>query len=134
MQTKPPSVEAIAISTAISFFERAGYRVSHISHGRVPEHAGLDLLIDLSGETQTIEVKGTSNEWQIPDLYSSEVTDGKLVADYLVLVYIKDQKPISLCKIPRDEFKADEFAMKLSYRISSKVKKSMRLEKYLQRL
>lgn len=127
-------VEKIAIASALEFFKNRGYRVHQVSASRAPEHAGCDLVIERNGERQTIEVKGTSNEWKIPDLYGSEVRNGMLTADQLLLVYVVNDQASTFCLIPRDEIKPDEFRERRGYRIVEAVKSSARLYRYVQPL
>ena len=128
------SVEKIAIAAAIDFFRLRGYEVKAVSASRQPEYAGCDLFVEKEGSGQTIEVKGTSNEWKIPDLYASEVSNGRLTADNLLLVHVVEGDAKTFCLIPRDEFKPEEFRERRGYRISESVKNSARLSRHLQPL
>jgi hypothetical protein len=128
------SVEKIAIASAIEFFTNRGCKVTPVSASRQPEHAGFDLLVEKDGTQQTIEVKGTSNEWKIPDLYGSEVRDGRLTADQLLLVYVSDDEAKTFCLIPRDEIKPEEFRERRGYRIVESVKNSKRLSTHVRPL
>ena len=128
------SVEKIAIASAFEFFANRGCKVTPVSSSRDPAHAGFDFIVEKDGECKTVEVKGTSNEWKIPDLYGSEVRDGVLTADQLLLVYVLDKQARSFCLIPRDELKPEEFRERRGYRIVEAVKNHDRLAKHVQPL
>ncbi|MFT3800814.1 MAG: DUF3883 domain-containing protein [Burkholderiaceae bacterium] len=128
------SVEKIAIAAAFEFFRNRGYEVTVVSASRQPEHSGCDLVIKRSGATETVEVKGTSNEWKIPDLYDTEVRNGQLTADKLLLVYIVDGEPRTFCEIPKDEIKPEEFRERRGFRIVEGVKNANRLSRHLKPL
>ena len=125
-------VENLAINAALTHFaQKPGWSVQHVS-GK-PGHSGYDLFAtDQRGKHVRIEVKGSSHEWQIPDLYSSEVdpSTGLLVADLLCLVYCVAGVAKSLTAIPREEIRPDELWRKATYYISGKVKKASRIGKY----
>ena len=128
------SVERIAIAAAVTFFQNRDYEVHLVSHSRQSTHAGCDLVIVKGKSSETIEVKGTSNEWKIPDLYHTEVRDGKLTADYLLLVYIRNEQAATFLMIPRDAIQPHEFQERRGYRVAEAVKQKARLEEYLQEL
>ena len=125
-------VENLAINAALTHFgQKPGWSVQHVSGKE--GHRGYDLFAtDQCGKPVRIEVKGCSNEWQIPDLFSSEVdsSTGLLVADLLCLVYCVAGVAKSLTAIPRAEIRPNELRPKAGYRISGKVKKASRQGKY----
>ena len=127
------SVETDAISLSCRYFSTQGYQVEDVSRNR--EHRGYDLVISKGNERATIEVKGCTREWQIPDLYVTEFDKEKrLVADFLCVVYLlRKQKPF-VCLVPRDAISPDLVSKKQGYRISSRFKKRAVLEQYVKPL
>jgi hypothetical protein len=71
----PNIVECKAIDTVTAHLQRQGYEVTNVSKGkrRDSEHRGYDLVAKKPGEGQvTIEVKGCTRPWGIPDPYGTE--------------------------------------------------------------
>lgn len=123
-------VELKAIRLAHAHFTAQGYTVEDVSRDR--KHIGYDFLIERNGARETVEVKGCSRAWQIPDLFATEVHDGRLVADKLCVVYLIPENPVTICVIPRDVIAANHFREKRGYRISGTFKKEAHLGPYLE--
>lgn len=123
-------VELRAIRIARSHFEALGFAVEDVTKDR--RHRGYDFLLREGTTTETVEVKGCTRDWHIPDLFSSEVVDGQLVADKLCVIYFIDALPPKVCVIPRDAIPREYFKEKRGYRISSKLKKESHLGRYVQ--
>ncbi len=131
MPPNPNSVENQAIDFAISHFKKQGYSVEIVSGKR--GHGGYDLTVSKEGQLLKVEVKGCSREWQIPDLYGTEVgSDGQLVADFLAVVYLLSGVDSYICVVPRSDMPPEKFKQKLGYRIHSSLKKESFLGKYRQ--
>jgi hypothetical protein len=95
-------VECDAIDYVIAYYTRQGYTVTNTTRAR-GQHKGYDLVIAKDAVKVTVEVKGCSRPYGIPDPYFSEFDpDTKLlVADLLCVVYFwPNQKP-ELAIIPR---------------------------------
>ena len=122
-------VELEAIKLAKDYFESEGYGVDDVSRKR--GHNGYDFIITRDRERQTVEVKGCSREWQIPDLFGTEFDESKrLIADLLCVIYLCDSTNPSVCIIPREAIPPDHVVRKTGYRISGKFKRRDVLEKY----
>lgn len=133
----PNPTEEKAIQVATQYLQKQGYEVTNVSRGkrRNSEHNGYDLVAQNAGKSLVkIEVKGCTRPWGIPDPYETEFKDGRLVADFLYVVYfLKDEAP-KLCIIPRDAFQPEHIKQKIGYRISSHFKNKKSLAQYLQKL
>lgn len=116
----------------MQYFKNEGNKVTDVSRSR--NHNGYDLVVSNSKEQYTVEVKGCTQEWQIPDLFYTEVdqSSGLLVADFILIVYFLKGKTPFICKVPREAFSPDCFTLKKGYRINSKVKKANFLSQYVQ--
>jgi len=130
----PNPTEEKAIELAIQYLQKQGYEVRNVAKGkrRNSEHNGYDLVAQKAGEPAIkIEVKGCTRPWGIPDPYETEFKEGRLVADFLYVVYfLKDEAP-KLCIIPRDAFKSEHLTTKTTYRISSRFENRTSLSRYL---
>lgn len=122
-------IEIRAISLSKRYFTEQGYNVEDVSRKR--GHNGYDFLITRKGKKLKIEVKGCSRKWQIPDLFSAEFDQDKiLIADFLCIVYFIESEKPSICVIPRKAIPPGDVIPKMGYRISSRFKKKSVLEKY----
>jgi Protein NO VEIN, C-terminal len=133
----PNPTEDKAIQIATQYLQKQGYEVTNVSKGKRPnsEHKGYDLVAQKPGEAPiTIEVKGCTKPWGIPDPYETEFKDGRLVADFLYVVYLLKDEPAQICAIPRDAFNPEYLTQKITYRISSRFKNKKSLQPYLQSL
>jgi hypothetical protein len=133
----PNITEEKAIEVATQYLQKQGYEVTNVSKSkrRNSQHKGYDLVAQKPGQQPiTIEVKGCTRPWGIPDPYETEFKEGRLVADFLYVVYLIDREPAQLCAIPRDAFKPEHIKLKAAYRISSRFKNKSSLESYLQKL
>jgi len=127
------SVEKLAINLARLYFESEGFDVDDVSRKR--GHNGYDFLIRSGDGQLTVEVKGCSRMWHIPDLYETEFDAGRrLVADFICVVYFIDGCEPQICVVPRDGIPPEVVKPKSGYRISSSFKKQQVLEKYLRPL
>jgi hypothetical protein len=131
----PNLVQEQAISAVEDYLERKDYTVEDIRHSKQkePQHRGYTLVASKAGGSPiTINVKGTTKMWGIPDVYVTEFDDDRrLVADYLYVVFIlKNQSP-RICAIPRDALKSDDIVEKHNYRFKGRIKKQETLERYL---
>lgn len=123
------SVELQAMELAKRYFAAQGYDVEDVSRKR--GHNGYDLVITSNDEILTVEVKGCSREWHIPDPFCTEFDDDKrLVADKLCVIYLLEGCPPSVCLIPRDAIPPEHVKPKHGYRIGSAFKKKAILEQY----
>ena len=108
-------VEIRAIELAKQYYANQGYLVDDVSNTR--GHNGYDFVVKRSDKRTTVEVKGCTREWQIPDLFHTEVDEKRrLVADYLLVVYMIDGRVPFVCEIPRSVFQPESFSEKRSYR------------------
>lgn len=133
----PNTVEDNAMEFTINHLREKGFEVQNVSRGKRKnsEHKGYDLIAQRPGEAKiTIEVKGCSILWGIPDPYETEFNEGRLVADFLYVVYLVPGSQPQLCAIPRDALKPEDVVPKSGYRISGRLKKKSVLEKFLQPL
>lgn len=122
-------IEQLAIDLATKYFTGQGYSVQNVSRTR--GHNGYDFIVSRGSERLTIEVKGCSREWQIPDLYVTEFdANRRLVADILCVVYFIDSTPPSICLIPRAAIPPELVVPKMGYKISSKFKKREVLQRW----
>lgn len=123
------SVELDAIRVATAMFADDGYTAEDVSRKR--GHNGYDLLLERGGTTVTVEVKGCTRPWQIPDPYVTEFdADKRLVADYLCVVYLMDPDHPAACVIPRDAIPPKMVLPKRGYRISGSFKTERSLRPY----
>lgn len=121
-------IEVKAIEVAKRYHKRKGFEVSDVS--RAKGHNGYDLLLKKGRRTIRMEVKGCSRQWQIPDLFGTEVVAGSLVADQLCVVYFPRGADPTICIIPRRVFAPTDFQRKTTYRINSRKKKETVLGEY----
>ena len=118
-----------AIGLAKAHFAGDRFVVEDVSRKR--GHNGYDLIISRGSERRTVEVKGCSREWQIPDLFSTEFDESRvLIADLLCVVYLFDRSNPSICVIPREAIPPEYVVPKMGFRISGKFKRRDVLEKY----
>lgn len=124
-------VELRAIALARRYFQQEGYSVQDVSRKR--GHNGYDFLIEKSGKTLKVEVKGATRRWGIPDPYNTEFDEQRrLVADLLCVVYFIPAESPKLCLIPRDAISPEYVSVRTGFRISSRFKNQKNLEQYLQ--
>ncbi len=126
-------IELRAIRFAEAFYEHLGWKVLNVSKVR-GSHAGYDLLLEQNSERLTVEVKGCSSLYQIPDLYETEIDreTKRLAADELCVVYwLADDHPPQLARIPREALEPEYITPKLGYRISGRFKNERSLEKFM---
>lgn len=126
------SVEIEAMVLATRLFEGDGYVVQDVSRKR--GYNGYDLLLTRDGGTATVEVKGCTRAWHIPDSFATEFKNKRLVADFLCVVYLMDRDYPWACVIPRDAIPPEVITPKYGYRISSKFKKRGVLEVFRREL
>jgi|HubBroStandDraft_5_1064220.scaffolds.fasta_scaffold62954_2 hypothetical protein len=128
------SVENRAIVAVTTYLEAQGYVVENVSKNKKgnPKYHGLDLVARKPGEEITIEVKGTTKEWGIPDPYGTEFHTETLalIADFLYVAYLPIDGPSYLYVIPREAIKPEHLEKKTGYRIKKRFKNQKTLEPY----
>jgi hypothetical protein len=123
-------VEHAAVALATGYLERLGYAVRNVS--RVRGHNGYDLLASRADKRLTVEVKGCTRPWGIPDPYVTEFdASRRLVADYLYVVYFLDGNPPRLCTIPRDAIDPSMIVPKQGWKIRSTFKNAKVMARYM---
>jgi hypothetical protein len=124
------NIQGRAMAIAIKQLESGGFAVQDVSRDR--SHKGYDLVARKADAVIRIEVKGCSVMWGIPDPYETEFdADRKLVADYLYVVYLLDDREPQLCVIPRDAIGPEHVTVRIGYRISGKFKNERALKQFL---
>ena len=124
--------ENFAVKHAVSHYEGLGWHVNHVSR-LGGEHKGYDLFLDRGAERRTVEVKGCTDMYGIPDLYGNEIdkTTNQLIADEICIVYHRPQAvkpPIAI--IPRGSIPSEFIVPKPGYRISSRFKKAHYMDQF----
>ena len=125
-------IELRAMKFAEDYYEKLGWKVVNVARVR-GDHAGYDLFLEKDSQKLTVEVKGCSRAFNIPDLYATEIdsTTRRLIADELCVVYyLRDGRPPHIARIPRDAINPSMFA-KLGYRISGRFKNEQSIRPYL---
>lgn len=81
----------------------------------------------------TIEVKGATREWGIPDPYWTEFDDQRrLFADFLYVVYFLPTRTSPLlCAIPRNAIDSSYVSPRQGYRISGKFKNARMMQRFV---
>lgn len=117
------NVECDAIDFVIAYYTPRGFTVTNVARAR-GEHKGYDLVIAKDGATSTVEVKGCSRPYRIPDPYYSEFDPEtkRLIADLLCVVYFWPERSPELAIIPRDEIPPELVHPKVTYRISGNLR------------
>jgi hypothetical protein len=125
-------VEHDAIEFVTDHFKRQGYSVSDVTRTR-GQHHGYDLVVSRGATRQTIEVKGCTRPYGIPDPYYSEFDpeSKRLVADLLCVVYFHADRTRELAVIPREAIPPDYVVPKLTYRISGKFKNERTIRRFI---
>lgn len=134
MNERLERTETRAVRIAESYYSKAGWRVTNVSRvGGV--HAGYDLHLEREGASKTVEVKGCTTLYGIPDLYASEIDahTGMLVADELCVVYLLPDEPhAKVALIPRDLLRAEHVVPKAGFRIRGTFKNARTIGPLLQ--
>jgi hypothetical protein len=113
-----------AIKFAEAYYEGLGWTVENVARVR-GDHAGYDLFLEKDSERMTVEVKGCSRLYQIPDLYDTEINreTKQLIADELCVVYYVFQGHApQVARIPRAAILPEFIVPKYGYRISGRFK------------
>lgn len=106
------STDAISFVTSYELSKKN--LVENVSNNK--KYIGGDLLITSPvGEKSLIEVKSTVKPNNIPNAFSTEFSNNKLVADFLYIVLYNNNSP-SLYIIPRDKILQDDISKHLYYK------------------
>jgi hypothetical protein len=118
-------VEIKAVRFAEKFYEKLGWQVVNVSKVR-GDHTGYDLFLEKEELRLTVEVKGCTRLYQIPDLFSTEIDREtlRLVADELCVVYYSKEEGslLGVARIPREALLPEHITIKYGYRISGRFK------------
>ena len=127
------SVETRAMERATKHYEDKAWKVTNVSRVR-KDHKGYDLLVQRRSEELKVEVKGSKSPYHgIPDLHSNELDDqGRLIADFLFVVYLPDDLPSRAAIIPRNEFPPNCMQRKVTYCIRSAWKNQAFIKRFLE--
>jgi len=125
-------VEHRAMELVANYYRSAGWEIADVSHAR-GEHGGYDLVVKRGTERLTVEVKGCSRPFGIPDPYYTEfdADTRRLKADVLCVAYfLPDANAPQLAIIPRDAIPPEYVTPKFGYRISSKFKNKRTISQF----
>ena len=125
-------VELRAMKLVRHYYESRGWKAENVSRAG-GAHAGYDFLVTKGAQQITVEVKGCSRPYGIPDQYHSEFDQDtlKLIADVLCVVYFFDGEAPKLAVIPRDSIPPEYVVPKRGYRISGKFKNEKTIKQFL---
>ena len=126
-------IEIRAMKFAEAYYEKLGWTVVNVARVR-GDHAGYDLFLAKDPERMTVEVKGGSRLYQIPDLYDTEINreTKQLIADELCVVYhVGTGDPPKIARIPRDAILLRFIFPKNVYRISRRSKNERNIKKFV---
>jgi hypothetical protein len=126
-------IEIRAMKFAEAYYERLGWTVVNVARVR-GDHAGYDLFLEKDSERMTVEVKGCSRLYQIPDLYDTEINreTKQLIADELCVVYyVRPGNAPKIARIPRAAILPEFIVPKYGYRISGRFKNERTIKKFV---
>ncbi|MGE5110553.1 MAG: protein NO VEIN domain-containing protein [Acidobacteriaceae bacterium] len=125
-------VEGDAIEYVVNYYSKRGCAVRNVTRVR-GDHKGYDLLIVKGNERYTVEVKGCSRPYGIPDPYYTEFDPDtlRLVADLLCVVYFHPDREPELAIIPRDAIPPAFVKAKITYVISGKFKNERTIRRFI---
>lgn len=125
-------VEHRAVDLVVRYYTSKGWKVTNVSRAR-GEHGGYDLIAAKGSGQITIEVKGCTRPYGIPDPYITEfdAESRRLIADVLCVAYfLSDMESPRLAIIPRDAIPPEYVVPKFGYRISGKFKNARTISRY----